>query len=99
MHSEDRTWRQSVYAAIYIPVGFLLLAIGAITLFIPGETAKMLAETDWLSPQPYLALLFCFAILSPVSLMFLIIALPPRRRERLRARAMAGDTTAMPLAI
>src|SRR6185437_16786 len=98
MHSEDRTWRQSVYAAIYFPVGFLLLAIGAITLLIPGETAKMMAEISSLSPQSFLTLLFCFAIFSFISLMFLSIALPARRRERLRARALAGDTIAMPLA-
>ena len=99
MHSEDRTWRQSVYAAIYFPVGFLLLAIGALTLFIPGETAKMMAEISSLSPQSFLTLLFCFAIYSFISLMFLSIAVPARRRERLRVRAIAGDTSAMPLAI
>ena len=95
MHSQEKDWRQLIWLmVVFPPATYSLLALGFVH-FLPTETAKMLAETDWSSPTTYLALFLPWLILTCL----LVFALPWRRRERLRARAMAGDTAAMRLAL
>lgn len=95
MHSQEKDWRQLIWLmVVFPPATYSLLALGFV-LFLPTETAKMLAETDWSSPTPYLALFLPWLILTCL----LVFALPWRHRERLRTRAMAGDAPAMRLAL
>lgn len=91
MHSRDRYWRGMFLG----PIALVLIA--AVLIVMPESLMTFVEQINWTSLQTY-SNLWPFIGLSPVWIGMIVISVRAQKRERRRARALAGDTAAMPLA-
>lgn len=95
--SEDRMWRSLRWVGYGIPALAVLAAASYFTSFMDtwGTSPSALAQLDWYALG---SSLLCLLIGVAACVFMLWQATLAGRRQRLRARAMAGDDRAMPLA-
>lgn len=91
MHSRDRRW----------PIVFLglivLIPIAVLLFILPESLVTFVEQINWSSPQTYSNLL-AFIGLTALWITIIVASIRAQQREQRRARALAGDYAAMPLA-